>query len=83
MQKNLTMNDISIIILSAGKGTRMKSRLPKVMHKVAGREMVNMVIDEAKKLNPKNITLVVSSEMEIFYEKINNEHKNYPIDFVI
>lgn len=83
MQKNLTMNDISIIILSAGKGTRMKSRLPKVMHKVAGREMVNMVIDEAKKLNPKNITLVVSSEMEIFYEKINNEHKNHPIDFVV
>ena len=83
MQKNLTMNDISIIILSAGKGTRMKSRLPKVMHKVAGREMVNMVIDEAKKLNPQNITLVVSAEMEIFYEKIKNEHKNYQIDFII
>ena len=83
MQKKLTMNDISIIILSAGKGTRMKSNLPKVMHKVAGREMVNMVIDEAKKLNPQNITLVVSSEMEVFYEKIKNEHKNYQIDFVI
>jgi bifunctional UDP-N-acetylglucosamine pyrophosphorylase/glucosamine-1-phosphate N-acetyltransferase len=83
MQKKLTMNDISIIILSAGKGTRMKSRLPKVMHKVAGREMVNMVIDEAKKLNPQNITLVVSSEMKIFYEKINNEHKNHQIDFVV
>jgi bifunctional UDP-N-acetylglucosamine pyrophosphorylase/glucosamine-1-phosphate N-acetyltransferase len=83
MQKNLTMNDISIIILSAGKGTRMKSNLPKVMHKVAGREMLNMVIDEAKKLNPQNITLVVSSEMEVFYEKIKNEHKNYQIDFII
>jgi bifunctional UDP-N-acetylglucosamine pyrophosphorylase/glucosamine-1-phosphate N-acetyltransferase len=77
------MNNISIIILSAGKGTRMKSELPKVMHQVAGREMVNMVIDEAKKLNPQNITLVVSSEMEIFYDKIKNEHKNYHIDFAI
>ncbi len=77
------MNNISIIILSAGKGTRMKSELPKVMHRVAGREMVNMVIDEAKKLNPKNITLVVSPEMEIFYNKIKNEHKNQQIDFVI
>ena len=77
------MNNISIIILSAGKGTRMKSELPKVMHRVAGREMVNMVIDEAKKLNPKNITLVVSPEMEIFYDKIKNEHKNQQIDFVI
>ena len=77
------MDNISIIILSAGKGTRMKSELPKVMHRVAGREMVNMVIDEAKKLNPKNITLVVSPEMEIFYDKIKNEHKNQQIDFVI
>jgi bifunctional N-acetylglucosamine-1-phosphate-uridyltransferase/glucosamine-1-phosphate-acetyltransferase GlmU-like protein len=77
------MKNISVIILSAGKGTRMKSELPKVMHKVAGREMLNMVIDEAKKLNPQNITLVVSPEMEIFYDKIKNEHKNHHIDFVI
>ena len=77
------MNNISIIILSAGKGTRMKSSLPKVMHKVAGREMINMVIDEAKKLIPQNITLVVSEEMEIFYEKIKNEHKNQQIDFAL
>jgi len=77
------MRNISIIILSAGKGTRMKSSLPKVMHKVAGREMLNMVIDEAKKLNPQNITLVVSSEMETFYDKIKNEHENQQIDFVI
>lgn len=77
------MKNISIIILSAGKGTRMKSSLPKVMHKVAGREMLNMVIDEAKKLNPQNITLVVSSEMETFYDKIKNEHKNQQIDFVV
>jgi bifunctional UDP-N-acetylglucosamine pyrophosphorylase / glucosamine-1-phosphate N-acetyltransferase len=77
------MKNISVIILSAGKGTRMKSSLPKVMHKVAGREMLNMVIDEAKKLNPQNITLVVSSEMETFYDKIKNEHKNQQIDFVV
>ena len=77
------MRNTSIIILSAGKGTRMKSNLPKVMHKVAGREMLNMVIDEAKKLNPQNITLVVSSEMETFYDQIKNEHKNQQIDFVV
>ena len=66
--------NLSIIILAAGKGTRMKSDLPKVMHKVAGREMVNMVIDEAKILNPKNITLVVSEEMKDFEEKIFQAH---------
>ncbi|MBL6665120.1 MAG: bifunctional UDP-N-acetylglucosamine diphosphorylase/glucosamine-1-phosphate N-acetyltransferase GlmU [Rickettsiales bacterium] len=74
---------ISIIILAAGKGTRMKSDLPKVMHKIAGREMVNLVIDEVKQLDIKNITVVVSDEMELFQKQINNSHKNLDINFAI
>jgi bifunctional UDP-N-acetylglucosamine pyrophosphorylase/glucosamine-1-phosphate N-acetyltransferase len=70
----MTQN-LSIIILAAGKGTRMKSDLPKVMHKVAGREMLNMVIDEASKLEPHDVTVVVSEEMNSFQEKISKEHK--------
>lgn len=77
------MQQLSIIILAAGKGTRMKSDLPKVMHKVAGREMLNMVIDEAKKLNPKNITIVVSEEMEKSQEKIIKEHSEVQISFAL
>ena len=53
-------NNLSILILAAGKGTRMKSDLPKVLHKVANREMLNLVIDEAKTLKPKNITILIS-----------------------
>lgn len=63
-------NNLSILILAAGKGTRMKSDLPKVLHKVANREMLNLVIDEAKALKPKNITIVVSEEMKNFEEEI-------------
>ena len=37
------------IILAAGKGTRMKSKSPKVVHKVCGKEMVNHVIDISNK----------------------------------
>lgn len=74
---------LSIIILAAGKGTRMKSNLPKVMHKVADREMLNLVIDEAKTLNPKNITIVVSDEMKPFEEKIIKSHPNLKISFVL
>jgi len=33
-------NNLSIIILAAGAGTRMKSSLPKVLHKISGREML-------------------------------------------
>ena len=74
---------ISIIILAAGKGTRMKSDLPKVMHKVAGREMLNMVIDEAKTLNPQNITIVISDEMTAIQEKIQKSHSEIEINFAI
>lgn len=76
-------HDLSIIILAAGKGTRMKSDLPKVMHKVAGREMLNMVIDEAKILNPINITIVVSEEMENLKDKIFKAHPELEINFVL
>ena len=54
------MGPISIIILAAGKGTRMKSSLPKVLHPVAGRPMIERVIREAQKLNPEEIRVVVS-----------------------
>ncbi len=75
--------NLSIIILAAGKGTRMKSDLPKVMHKVAGREMLNMVIDTAKKSEPKNIAIVISEEMEQFKEKIIETHPEIKISFAI
>ena len=38
----------SAIVLAAGKGTRMKSDLPKVMHPAAGRPMVESVVDAGK-----------------------------------
>ena len=54
------MGPISIIILAAGNGTRMKSSLPKVLHPVAGRPMIERVIREAQRLNPEEIRVVVS-----------------------
>ena len=74
---------LSIVILAAGKGTRMKSDLPKVLHKVANREMLNLVIDEAKILQPKNITIVVSEEMKDFQEKILQSHLDAQISFIL
>lgn len=77
------MKEISIIILSAGKGTRMQSNLPKVLHKIAGREMLNMVIDEAKKLHPANISIVISQEIEPFTHFIKNQHLDINLDFIL
>ena len=48
---------LNIIILAAGNGKRMHSTLPKVMHKVGGKPMLEHVLISAKKLNPKSITV--------------------------
>lgn len=61
----------------------MKSDLPKVMHKVAGREMLNMVIDEAQKLQPQNISIVVSQDFAPFQQSIIAEHPAAKISFAL
>lgn len=48
----------SVVVLAAGKGTRMKSRLPKVLHPIAGKPMVQHIIDTVNKLGASNIHLV-------------------------
>ncbi len=74
---------ISIIILAAGKGTRMKSSQPKVLHKVANREMLNLVIDTAKQIQPNNISIVISKEMEGFVAEISKQHPKTNLTFTI
>jgi len=49
------------VILAAGQGTRMKSPLPKVLHKVGGRAMVDWVIDAAEALGCSPIVVVISA----------------------
>ena len=50
-----------VVILAAGKGTRMKSQLYKVLHKVCGKTMVEHVVDAAKGTNPDKIITVVGN----------------------
>jgi bifunctional UDP-N-acetylglucosamine pyrophosphorylase / glucosamine-1-phosphate N-acetyltransferase len=52
---------LSIVILAAGKGTRMKSAQAKVMHSLAGRPLLQHVIDTAKQLTPTQLTVVAGS----------------------
>ncbi len=48
-----------VVVLAAGKGTRMKSALPKVLHRVAGVPMIQHVLDAAEALHPRSVTVVV------------------------
>ncbi len=53
---------IASIILSAGKGTRMRSDFPKTFHKIAGKKMIDWVIDVNKSINPDKIIIVGSNK---------------------
>lgn len=65
---------LSIVILAAGKGTRMKSAITKVMHKLAGKPLVEHVIDTAKKLNPSNLTVVTGNGAEQVQPLLATKH---------
>ena len=58
------MSDVAIIVLAAGKGTRMKSALPKVLHKAAGRSLLAHVLNAAKALTPAKTVVVAGPGME-------------------
>jgi bifunctional UDP-N-acetylglucosamine pyrophosphorylase / glucosamine-1-phosphate N-acetyltransferase len=52
------MKELDIVILAAGKGERMVSRKPKVMHEILGKPLVGYVIDAAKGLDPSRVVVV-------------------------
>ncbi|HEY7446651.1 MAG TPA: bifunctional UDP-N-acetylglucosamine diphosphorylase/glucosamine-1-phosphate N-acetyltransferase GlmU [Vicinamibacterales bacterium] len=64
------MSDLHVVILAAGKGTRMKSALPKVLHRVAGRPMLEFVIRASLGLSPRTITVVVGHLAESVREAL-------------
>ena len=64
--------DLHVVILAAGKGTRMKSARPKVMHKVAGLPMIEYVMRAADSLSPKTITVVVGHMKELLRAGLNH-----------
>ncbi|HEY9030950.1 MAG TPA: bifunctional UDP-N-acetylglucosamine diphosphorylase/glucosamine-1-phosphate N-acetyltransferase GlmU [Kangiella sp.] len=55
---------LSVVILAAGKGTRMQSNMPKVLHKIAGKSMLQHVIDAAQQLEPEQVIVVAGHEIE-------------------
>ncbi len=65
------------IILAAGKGKRMKSSMPKVVHKVCGKEMVNHVIDNVRKANIKDVNLVIGKGSETVKEHTKDRNVTY------
>jgi len=68
------MVDLAFVILAAGKGTRMRSALPKVMHKVGGKHLLFNVIDAALLCNPKKLVVVTAPLMESVRETTSKHY---------
>ena len=64
------MIKVKPVILAAGKGTRFKSKKPKVIHKILGKPMLWYVIQAVKAVSPEEIVIVVGNQKEIVIEEV-------------
>ncbi len=71
--------NLEIVILAAGQGTRMRSDLPKVLHHVAGRPMLEHVIETARSLSPAAIHVVVGHGADMVKTELATQDVNWVI----
>ena len=69
------MANLVAVILAAGKGTRMRSKYPKVLHKVGGKPMLQHVIDAASVAGCDEKVIIVGHEAELVEEMVGNQGK--------
>ncbi len=70
MTENTLDPSLAVVILAAGQGTRMRSALPKVLHRIGGRPLVGHVLDTARDLAPAHVVVVVRHERDQVAEAV-------------
>ena len=78
------MNPIDIVIMAAGKGTRMKSRVPKVLQKLAGRPLLGHVLATAAHLQARRAVVITghgAPEVEAFGAGVERAGAAFDLDF--
>ncbi|MCE9662106.1 bifunctional UDP-N-acetylglucosamine diphosphorylase/glucosamine-1-phosphate N-acetyltransferase GlmU [Halomonas sp. M5N1S17] len=70
---------LDVVILAAGQGTRMRSQLPKVLHRLAGKPMVCHVIDTAQRLEADRMHVVVGHGAD----RVRQALGEYPVRFAL
>lgn len=73
------MKQLNVVILAAGKGERMLSKKPKVMHEIMGKPMIGHVVERAKGLSPSNIVVVTGFGREQVETYLKNQNVNYSV----
>lgn len=71
-------DDRAAIILAAGKGERMESDIPKVLHRIHGRPMISILIDTLTRLDFSRLMVVIGYKGEL----VKDELSEYPVSFV-
>ena len=71
------MEDLAGVVLAAGRGRRMKSRIPKVLHQVCGKELVRYSVELLKDVGVGKVLVVVSPENQIAIEGVLGEEVEY------
>lgn len=75
--------NFNAIILAAGQGKRMLSDIPKVMHKIAGKSMLQHLIDSVNQINIQSIYIVHSCNKEIFGKILDLKNQIIPIHWIL
>src|ERR1043165_9205618 len=65
-------SDIHVVVLAAGQGTRMKSKLPKVLHPLSGRPLIEHVLRTADAISPATVTVIVGHGGDAVRERVGN-----------
>lgn len=73
------MANIATVILAAGKGTRMKSDLPKVLHPLNDRPMIHYVVDVAEAINSEKTVLIIGHKRELVKEMTADRGVEYAV----
>src|SRR5690242_13872035 len=60
----MSANDLAVVILAAGKGTRLKSSLAKVLHRAGGRALIEHVLRACAPLKPRKTIVVLGHQAE-------------------
>jgi len=71
--------NLSVVILAAGRGKRMNSRKPKVLHEILGRPMLRYTIDAVKPLKPQKLIVVIGNSTEAVRNKIDDKDVSFVI----
>ena len=70
MDKTVSL-PLDVVIMAAGKGTRMRSTLPKVLHRLGGKPLLEHVIDAAAQLNARSAVVITGHESKVVQNAID------------